>query len=234
MAKGFSQVEGLDYDEIFSPVVRFESVRTILALAALEGWVIEALDVKTAFLYGELDEEIYMEQPPGFHVKGQERKVLRLRKAIYGLKQASRAWWKQLDKSLQDLGFKRLYADAGIFVARHSDGTLAIMLAYVDDILVTGPNRTYTLSRKKLFMDKWECRDLGRCTEFLRMVVDVQDDKIRIDQKTYLEKVLARFGMADARHAQTPFPTGYKPEPFAGTSTPQLRSEYQSVIGSLL
>ncbi|KDR64931.1 hypothetical protein GALMADRAFT_82511, partial [Galerina marginata CBS 339.88] len=89
-AKGFSQIEGLDFDEIFSPVVRFESVRTILALAALENWKVESLDVVTAFLYGKLDEELYMEQPEGFTVPGQPHKVLRLLRAIYGLKQAAR------------------------------------------------------------------------------------------------------------------------------------------------
>jgi len=95
VAKDFSQVEGLDYDEIFSPVVRFESVCLLFAfLAALENWHMTTLDVKTAFLYGQLDEEIYMEQPEGFKVKGQEFKVLCLHHAIYGLKQASLAWWK--------------------------------------------------------------------------------------------------------------------------------------------
>ena len=84
MAKGFSQLEGLDYDEIFSPVVRFETIRTILALAALEKWIIKALDVVSPFLYGPLYEEIYMEQPAGFVIKGKERKVLRLLRAIYG------------------------------------------------------------------------------------------------------------------------------------------------------
>ena len=234
VAKGFSQIEGLDYDEIFSPVVRFESVRTVLALAALEKWRIESLDVKSAFLYGELDEEIYMEQPDGFVLKGQEKKVLRLRKAIYGLKQAARAWWHELDRSLQDLGFKRLYADAGIFVARHSDGTLVIVLAYVDDIIITGPATKLVQEKKKLFMDKWECRDLGICDEFLRMRIRQIGGKIYIDQVPYTTKILTRFGMTNAKPARTPLPTGYKPEPFDGTSTPSLRSQYQSVIGSLL
>jgi len=169
VAKGFSQVEGLDYDEIFSPVVRFESVRLLFALAALENWHMTALDVKTAFLYGQLDEEIYMEQPEGFKVKGQEFKVLRLRRAIYGLKQASLAWWKELDKSVRKLGFKRLYADAGIFVCRHKDSTILVMLAYVDDILFMGPNKSLLMSKKALFMEQWECRDLGECKEFLQM-----------------------------------------------------------------
>ncbi|KDR64930.1 hypothetical protein GALMADRAFT_82505 [Galerina marginata CBS 339.88] len=108
------------------------------------------------------------------------------------------------------------------------------MLAYVDDIIVTGPSASLVASKKKLFMEKWECRDLGVCKEFLRMRIEYKDGKTYIDQVPYLEKILSRFGMADAKIATTPLPTGYKTEPFDGTTTPQLRSQYQSVIGSLL
>jgi hypothetical protein len=90
VAKGFSQVEGIDFTDIFSPVVWFEMVHLILVLAVLENWYMSGVDVKTAFLYGELDEELYMEQPEGFKVKGHEHKVLRLLHAIYGLKQAQK------------------------------------------------------------------------------------------------------------------------------------------------
>src|SRR6202012_5185415 len=100
VAKGFSQVEGIDYDEIFSPVVQFETVQMMLALTALKDWHISGLDVKTAFLYGDLDEELYMEQPEGFKIPGQQNKVMRLKKAIYRLKQAVLAWWRALDKSM--------------------------------------------------------------------------------------------------------------------------------------
>ena len=93
VAKGFSQVEGLNYDQVFSPIVRFETVRLMLSMAALEKWVISGLDVKNAFLYGKLDEEIYMEQPEGFRVPGHEHMVVRLKRALYGLKQAGLAWW---------------------------------------------------------------------------------------------------------------------------------------------
>src|SRR6267154_5573930 len=92
VAKGFTQIHGIDYDETFSPVARFESLRLLLALAALEDWEIHQMDVKSVFLNGVLDEEIYMEQPQGFITPGTETKVCRLKKAIYGLKQASRAW----------------------------------------------------------------------------------------------------------------------------------------------
>ena len=234
VAKGFSQIEGIDYDEIFSPVVRFETVRMLFATAALENWQISALDVKTAFLYGKLDEEIYMEQPEGFKVKGQEDKVVRLRRAIYGLKQAALAWWKELDQSVKQLGFKRLYADAGIFVCRHGDGTILVMLAYVDDILFLGPKSSLLLQKKKLFMERWECRDLGDCKEFLRMRVQRKNGKIYLDQTTYLQKVVERFGMTNSRYASTPLPAGYKPEPNPGPADAKLRSEFQSVIGSLL
>ena len=104
-----------------------------------------------------------MEQPLGFKVKGKEHLVLRLLRALYGLKQASRAWWIELDRSLKEFGFKRLYSNAGICVAQHPDGTLVILLAYIDDILITGPNGTHIQSKKRVFMDKWECRDLGVC-----------------------------------------------------------------------
>jgi hypothetical protein len=234
VAKGFSQVEGLDYDEIFSPVVRFESVRLLFALAALENWHMTALDVKTAFLYGQLDEEIYMEQPEGFKVKGQEFKVLRLRRAIYGLKQASLAWWKELDKSVQKLGFKRLYADAGIFVCRHKDGTILVMLAYVDDILFMGPNQSLLLNKKALFMKLWECRDLGECKEFLQIRITREHGNIHIDQESYLHKVVQRFGLQYAHFARTPLPQGYKPLPNEGPVDPARRQKFQSVIGSLL
>jgi hypothetical protein len=234
VAKGFSQVEGIHYDEIFSPVVRFETVRLMFALAALEGWHISGLDVKNAFLYGKLDEELYMEQPEGFKVKGQERKVLRLRRALYGLKQAALVWWRELANSLKQLGFKRLYSDAGLFICRHDDGTFAIIVAYVDDILFVGPNRSFIQSKKKLFMDKWECRDLGDCQEFLRMRIRRKGRSIILDQCSYLNKVVERFGMTNAKFAQTPLPTGYQPTLNQGEVNPQLRSEFQQVVGSLL
>jgi hypothetical protein len=110
-----------------------------------------------------------MEQPEGFKIKGQERKLLRLRHAIYGLKQALIAWWCELASSLKQLGFKCLYSDAGIYICQHDDGTFAIIVPYVDDILFVGPNSSFIQSKKKLFMAKWECHDLGDCKEFLRM-----------------------------------------------------------------
>jgi hypothetical protein len=121
----------------------------MIALAALQNWHITSLDIKTAFLYGELDEEPYMEQPEGFKVKGQEGKVLHLKCAIYGLKQATLAWWKALDKSMGELSFTHLCSDSGIFVNKDQS---IIVIIYVDNILFLGVDKKKILKAKELFM----------------------------------------------------------------------------------
>jgi hypothetical protein len=105
IAKGYVQQDGVDFDEIFAPVARMESVRLVLALAADEGWEVHHMDVKTTFLNGELAEEVYVQQPEGFVTAGEELKVLRLLRALYGLRQALRAWYEKLDGTLCKLGF---------------------------------------------------------------------------------------------------------------------------------
>ena len=160
VTKGFTQVFRIDYKNIFSPVVRFETLRLLLSLAALHDWEIEALDVKTAFLFGELDEEICMEQPEGFVVKGKEKKVCRLGKAIYGLKQAALQWNKQLHESLLEMGFIRCKSDPGTYF-KIVGGEIIILLVYVNNALFMGSNKMQVLSHKKDFMKRWESRDLG-------------------------------------------------------------------------
>ena len=203
----------------------------MLALAALKGWHISGLDVKTAFLYGELEEELYMEQPEGFKVKGQEGKVLRLWRAIYGLKQAALAWWKALDKSMGELGFTRLRSDSGIFVNKDQS---IIVIVYVDDVLFLGADKKKLLKTKELFMKRWECRDLGDAQEFLHMRIRRKDGKIYLDQSAYLQKVVERFNLQNAKPAPTPLPEGYQPSPAKENASADLRSRYQQVIGSLL
>ena len=153
VAKGFTQVQGIDYEETFSPVSRYESIRYILAHAALLDWEIEAMDVKTAFLYGELKEEIYMEQPEGFIVKGQEKKVCKLVKSIYGLKQAGRVWYELIADTLRrKLGFERIHSDAGGYVLRRQGGnqTEIILILYIDNLLLMGNNLSMINKIKKM------------------------------------------------------------------------------------
>jgi Reverse transcriptase (RNA-dependent DNA polymerase) len=147
------------------------------------------VDVCTAYLYGKLDEEIYMRQPEGFIATGQENKVIRLQRALYGLTQAWLACWKELSQSIKVLGFKCLNSDAEIFVCQ--EGTeLIVAVVYVNNAMFFSKNKKLVNKKKALFMNKWECGDLGDVKEFLRMRVKRQGLDITIDQVDYLKKVL--------------------------------------------
>ena len=193
----------------------------------------EAVDVKIAFLYGKLNEEIYMHQPEGFKLKGLENKVLHLHHAIYGLKQAALAWWKELESSMKRLGFQHTASDAGVFFA-YIGKDLIMVIVYVDNAIFFGRNIKAVKQVKKTFMTMWECCDLGEATEFLRMKIWCEGKKIFLDQTTYLDKVVEHFGMSNAQGAQTPLPGGYVPPESEGQSDPDFRQKYQSIIGSLL
>ena len=196
VTQGFSQVEGVDYNKLFSPVVQFESVCLMLTLTALHNWHMMGVDVCTAYLYGKLDEEIYMHQPKGFIARGQESKVIRLKRALYGLKQAGLAWWKELSNSMKDLGFACLNLDARIFVCQ--EGTRLIMaVVYVDDAMFFGKNEKLVKKKKALFMAK-------------------SRSGINIDQCDYLEKVLTRFQLTDTKAAITPLLTSWEPKANTG------------------
>jgi len=205
----------------------------MISLATLEDWHLQALDVKTAFLYGTLDEEIYMKQPEGFKVKGKEHLVLRLKRAIYGLKQASFSWWKSMTTSMEKMGFKRTYADAGVFMFQQGNDKV-IAVVYVDDAIFMGPNLPLVMKKKQEFMKKWECRDLGEAKEFLSMRITRVNGRIELDQEKYLMDVLKRFGQENASIAPTPLPMGTKLLPNEEPVDPKIRSRFQSVIGSLL
>ena len=153
----------------------------MLTLSALENWHIEALDIRSAYLYGKLKEEIYMKQPEGFRVPGQEHKVLCLLHALYGLKQAGLAWWETLNKSIKDLGFKCLKSDASIFLFQKKNTSIVVAVIYVDNVLFCGPTKDLVDEVKGAFMHKWECRDLGPAKQFLHMRIQRNGSKILID-----------------------------------------------------
>jgi hypothetical protein len=182
----------------------------MIALAALKDWHISGLDVKTAFLYGDLNEELYMEQPEGFKVPGHKNKnkVMCLKKAIYGLKQAALAWWKVLDASMARIGCMHLVSDSGIFVNK---GKTIVIIVYVNDVLFLGANKKDISSLKERFMQIWECRDLGNMQEFLRMCI-----------------------VKSTKTVPTPLLEGYQPLPNKDPPNLELCSQFQQVIGSLL
>ena len=206
----------------------------MLTLATLENWYITRLDVQSAYLYGKLNEEIYMEQPEGFAAPGQEHKVLHLWHALYGLKQASLAWWCTLDESIKELGFERLKSEAGIFFYKKKGTNMVIGIIYVDDALFCGPNKAVVDSIKAQFMCKWECRDLGEPSEFLRMHITRKGRAIHLDQSAYLQKVIERCSMLNAKSTSTPLPAGYYAAKNTEPVDVELCSRFQTVIGSLL
>ncbi|GJV33972.1 ribonuclease H-like domain, reverse transcriptase, RNA-dependent DNA polymerase [Tanacetum coccineum] len=140
VAKGYVQEQGIDFDEVFAPVARIETVRLILALAAYHGWQVHHLDVKSAFLHGDLKEEVYVTQPEGFIQQGNSGKVYKLIKALYGLRQAPRAWNMKLDQTLKSLDFKKCNLEQAVYTRRSKTSTL-IVGVYVDDLIITGTPR---------------------------------------------------------------------------------------------
>ena len=248
VAKGFTQEHGIDYDETFSPVARYESFRILCALAAANDWEIHQMDVNTAFLNGDLEEEIYMEQPPGFIKEGQEHKVLRLQKAIYGLKQALRQWNKKLHATLFEMGFSRTYEDYGIYVGtsdKYGKNAKLFIIVYVDNIVLFGNKLAWIKDVKARLSSVYSMKDLGDLEHFLgiRVLRDRKRRKLWLDQQTYLEDVLIKFGFENSSFEKTPLAIStklkknpIKEEDLKGQERGYLmerRSWFQSFIGSV-
>ena len=149
MAKGYAQKEGIDYEETFALVARYTSIRSVISLAAQMGWEIHQMDVKTTFLNGVIQEEVYIEQPEGFETHGKRTHVCRLKKALYGLKQAPRAWYGRLDSYLQQLGFVKGDADPNLYYLMVENEPLILVL-YVDDLFLIGSSRLIQDCKKNL------------------------------------------------------------------------------------
>ena len=148
------------------PVARIETIRLVIILAASYGWEVHHLDVKTAFLHGELKEEVYVSQPEGFEIKGKEDKVYKLKKALYGLRQAPRAWNIKLNRILQEFGFTRCSKEPSLYKREDKKGVLMVCV-YVDDLHVTGSSLASTVEFKQEMASKFEMSDLGRLTYYL-------------------------------------------------------------------
>jgi len=157
--KGYAQRQGIDFDEVYAPVARIETVRVLLALAAHGGWEVHHMDVKSAFLNGELTETVYVQQPLGFMI-GDSDKVLRLKKALYGLRQAPRAWNAKLDKEMIALGFERSKLEHAVYRTNSGESFL-IVGVYVDDLIISGPSVQDILRFKTEMRRKINMSDLG-------------------------------------------------------------------------
>ena len=172
MVKGYAQKEGTDFNEIFSPVVRFTTIKIVLSMCATFDLHLEQLDVKTTFLHGELEEEIYMLQPEDFAEIGNENLVCKLNKSLYGLKQASRCWYKRFDSFIISLGYNRPSSNHCTYYKRFDgDNNFIILLLYVDDMLVAGPNKAQIQELKAQLATEFEMKDLGLANKILGMQI---------------------------------------------------------------
>ena len=163
VAKGFTQIQGVDYDETFSPVAKIKSIRTIMAIAAYYDYEIWQMDVKTAFLNGLLTEDVYMEQSEGFVDSKDKGKMCKLRKSIYGLKQASRTWYHQFDENIKKFGFSQSPDEPCVYI-KVSGSKIIFLTLYIDDILIIG-NEILTLEDTKAYLSKsFQMKDLGEAT----------------------------------------------------------------------
>jgi hypothetical protein len=169
VARGFSQKEGIDYEETFTPVSRYTSIRTIIALATKMKWKLHQMDVKKDFLNGVMEEEVYIEQPQGFEVEDRKTHVCRLKKALYGLKQAPGAWYGRIENFLTSLGFTKSKVDSNLFFKVMNDESV-IFLLYVDDLFLIGEEKLITECKKKL-TSKFEMKYLVLMHYFLGLEV---------------------------------------------------------------
>jgi hypothetical protein len=168
VAKGYTQQHGVDYTEVFAPVVRMDTIRLVLALAAQKWWSLFQLDVKSAFLHGELNEEVYVEQPPDYIVKGEENKVYRLRRALYSLKQAPRVWYSRIKAYFLKEGFEKCPYEHTLFIKKSAHGTsLLLVCLYVDDLIFTGNDETLFSFFKHSMMKEFDMTVWAECCIFL-------------------------------------------------------------------
>lgn len=203
VVKGYSQIFGVDYADTFAPVARHDTIRLLLAIVAQKGWQVFHMDVKSAFLNGFLQEEIYVEQPEGFVIKGQENKVYLLKKALYGLKQAPRVWYSRINDHLLSLGFQKSLSEVTLYI-KHVGADILIISLYVDDLLVTGSNLALIDEFKQEMKDVFEMTDLGLMTYFLGMEITQKRNEIFICQKKYAKEILKKFQLDECKTMNTP------------------------------
>ena len=231
VAKGYRQKEGLDYFDTYSPVSRITSIRMLIAIASLNNMEIHQMDVKTAFLNGELDEEIYMEQPEGFVVQGQENKVCKLVKSLYGLKQAPKQWHEKFDHTMLSHGFKINECDKCVYIKTYANSCVFVCL-YVDDMLIMGTSKDVIMSTKRLLSSIFDMKDLGLADVILGIQIKRNNEGYILTQSHYVEKILNKYNQSNCKVAVTPFDANCKLKKNTGDAVSQL--QYSQVIGSLM
>ena len=224
-------MEGLDFHDTFAPVAKLVTVRPLLAVAFKRDWIIHQLDVNNAFLDGDLDEEVYMKIPQGFS-KENETRVCRLRKSLYGLKQASRNWYKKFTTVLLTLGFKGSKADHSLFIYKEK-GVFVATLIYVDDVIIVGNDPVKIQHTKTHLNEKFSIKDLGVLKYFLGIEVARTPDGLVLSQRKYTLDILKDSGMQGCRSSAFPMEQNLKLD--KSEKEPQVdANQYRRLVGRLL
>ena len=242
VAQGYSQQEGVDFHETYAPVAKFSSIRGLLALVAWHDLHLHQMDVNTAFLNGDIDCEVYMEQPQGFVAAGQENLVCKLNKSIYGLKQASRLWYQKIDSALIRHGFHKMHADQCMYYwSDDSNSTIIWLTIYVDDLLIASNSLMKLNQFKERLSLTFAMKDMGEAHFILGIQIerDRQRRTLTISQRQYIQSVLERFGMADSKAISTPMDVkvslSKSQAPNNETDQQQMRNiPYQSAVGAVM
>lgn len=233
VAKGFMQREGIDFNDVYAPTVKHATLRALLALVNLEGLALRQLDVKTAFLNGDLEEEVYMKQPEGYE-EGGPNLVCKLRKALYGLKQAPREWHKRLKTELEKIGFVPSEADPGLYIKQHEEGII-FLLVYVDDILLASATDTIIDSVVVAVGKAFDIRDLGEPGYFLGM--ELERDRaagyLKLTQTRMTKELVKKFNLQDANPKVVPLSPAVKLSK-TGEELDKSKNGYSELVGSLL
>ena len=231
VVRGFSQRPGLDFDQTFAPVVKPATIRVVLHLAAANDWPVHQLDVKNAFLHGELTEHVYCHQPAGFVDASRPNDVCLLRKSLYGLKQAPRAWFQRFATHLVHLGFVPNKADSSLFVLRRGND-IAYLLLYVDDIVLTTSSPAVLQHIVTRLRNEFAMKDLGPVHFFLGIQVKRSTAGFFLSQEQYADDILDRAGISDCKPATTPVDTKAKLPSDAGAPVADP-TFYRSIVGAL-
>ena len=235
VAKGFMQREGIDYNEVFAPVSKHTTLRTLLALVAAQDLELHQLDIKTAFLNGELEETIYMKQPEGYEEGGPDT-VCHLKKSLYGLRQAPRAWNSRLKQELEQMGFKISQADAGLYVAEH-EGSNIYALVYVDDILIAARDMAAIHNIKERLTSTFDVRDLGEAKYFLGISLhrDRHEQTLKMSQDRLSSELTDKYGLREAKTKRVPMsPNVQVIQAKEGQMLDKEVYRYSELVGSLL
>jgi hypothetical protein len=203
VAQGYTQEEGIDYEEVFAPVARIEAILLFLAYASFMGFTVYQMDVKSAFLYGTIDEEVYVSQPPGFEDPQHPNKVYKVVKALYGLHQAPRKWYETLATYLLNNGFHRGKIDQTLFIKKDK-GDILLVQVYVDDIIFGSTKQEMCKEFEKLMKDEFQMSSMGELTFFLGLQVQQSKEGIFISQDKYVTKIVRKFKFTDAKPSNTP------------------------------